>query len=120
MEAAEEVVRLAAALVAGVPFHRVAGLSVRSFTQPLATIAPDHTARSAALGGIALAGNCPGPDAVADTLRSARSAPASAQGVGPVAGALLGARFGVEALPVEDVSRLELAWTVDTLARDLA
>jgi hypothetical protein len=36
-----------------------------------------------------------------------------------VAGALLGARFGAEALPVEDVSRLELAWTVDTLARDL-
>jgi ADP-ribosylglycohydrolase len=71
------------------------------------------------LGGIALAGSCPGADAVADTLRSARSAPASAQGVGPVAGALLGARFGVEALPVEDVSRLELGWTVDTLARDL-
>jgi ADP-ribosylglycohydrolase len=119
IEAAEEVVRLAAALLAGVPFHRVPGLSVRSSTRPLATIAPDHTARSAALGGIALAGNCPGADAVADTLRSARSAPASAPGVGPVAGALLGARFGAEALPVEDVSRLELGWTVDTLARDL-
>jgi hypothetical protein len=32
---------------------------------------------------------------------------------------LLGAVHGVSALPVDLVSRLELAWVVDTLARDV-
>lgn len=41
-------------------------------------------------------------------------------GVGPVAGALLGAVYGVQALPVELLAGLELGWTADTLARDFA
>ncbi|MFJ7096509.1 hypothetical protein ACIQWL_40770 [Streptomyces mirabilis] len=36
-----------------------------------------------------------------------------------MAGALLGAAHGAEALPVGLVSRHELAWVLDTLARDL-
>ncbi|MFE7529404.1 hypothetical protein ACFU7Y_27335 [Kitasatospora sp. NPDC057542] len=32
---------------------------------------------------------------------------------------LLGAAHGVDALPVELLSRLELAWVLDVLARDL-
>lgn len=40
--------------------------------------------------------------------------------VAAVAGALLGALHGLEALPVALISRLELGWVVDALARDLA
>ncbi|MEU6770188.1 hypothetical protein [Streptomyces sp. NPDC046759] len=36
-----------------------------------------------------------------------------------MAGALLGALHGAEALPVDLISRHELAWVLDTLARDL-
>lgn len=36
-----------------------------------------------------------------------------------MAGALLGAVYGVEALPIDLVDRLALCWVVDTLARDL-
>ncbi|GAA1859539.1 hypothetical protein GCM10009836_44700 [Pseudonocardia ailaonensis] len=55
---------------------------------------------------------------VADALREARGAavPAAA---GPVAGALLGATCGVESLPVALLARLDLAWVVDVLARDI-
>lgn len=41
------------------------------------------------------------------------------ESVACVAGALLGAVHGVEALPVALVGRHELAWVLDTLARDL-
>jgi ADP-ribosylglycohydrolase len=83
-----------------------------------AVLAPDHSAVSALRGGAALAAVCPGPDAIAQTLASARELPVPGA-VGPVAGALLGAAHGAEALPVELVARLELGWAVDTLARDL-
>lgn len=75
----------------------------------------DHSAEAALRGGVTLARACPGPDALAATL-----AAAPGPGAAVVAGALLGARHGVEALPVGLVGRLELAWVADTLARDLA
>jgi hypothetical protein len=83
-----------------------------------AALAPDHSAVSALRGGVALAVGCPGPAAIAQTLSAARELPVPGA-VGPVAGALLGAAHGAEALPVELVARLELGWAVDTLARDL-
>jgi hypothetical protein len=87
-------------------------------TRPLERLAPDHTAVSALRGGAALAARCPGPEVIVDALYAARDLPAP-DAVGPVAGALLGAVHGAERLPVELVSRLELGWVVDTLARDL-
>lgn len=54
---------------------------------------------------------------VGEALRFAASAVGA--GVAMVTGALLGALHGVDVLPVEVVSRLELAWATDTLARDL-
>ncbi len=86
--------------------------------RPLHELAPDHKAWSALRGGAALAAACADPSAIADTLRRARHLPAP-DAVGPVAGALLGAVHGAEALPVELVGRLELAWPMDVLARDL-
>jgi hypothetical protein len=83
-----------------------------------ARLAPDDSAVSALRGGVALAARCPGPDAIADTLCAARELPAPGA-VGPLAGALLGAAHGAESLPTELVTRLELGWTADTLARDL-
>lgn len=87
---------------------------------PLADLGRSHSARSALRGGVAIAVRCTdgSPAAVHSALRSARDARVPAA-VGPVAGALLGALHGVEALPVDLVSRLELGWVVDTLARDL-
>ncbi len=79
-----------------------------------------HSARSALRGGVAVAVRCVdgSPAAVRCALLSVRDAVAPGA-VGPVAGALIGALYGVEALPVDLVSRLELGWVVDTLARDL-
>ncbi|WP_246106710.1 hypothetical protein [Pseudonocardia kunmingensis] len=90
----------------------------RDLGMPLARLAPDHTAVSALRGGAALAARCPGPEVIADTLYAARELPVPGA-VGPLAGALLGAVHGAERLPVELVARLEVAWAVDTLARDL-
>ncbi|MGW1534215.1 ADP-ribosylglycohydrolase family protein [Streptomyces aureus] len=84
----------------------------------LAKLAPDATAPSALLGGVYVAASFPERDQVADALRFAAGAP-DGDSVACVAGALLGAAHGAEALPVDLVSRHELAWVLDTLARDL-
>ncbi|MFG2454731.1 ADP-ribosylglycohydrolase family protein [Streptomyces sp. NPDC048512] len=84
----------------------------------LAKLAPDATAPSALLGGMYAAASFPERDQVADALSFAARAP-DADSVACVAGALLGAAHGAEALPVDLVSRHELAWVLDTLARDL-
>jgi ADP-ribosylglycohydrolase len=55
---------------------------------------------------------------VHDALRFAAGAP-DGDSVACVAGALLGAAHGVEALPIDLISRHELAWVLDTLAHDL-
>jgi ADP-ribosylglycohydrolase len=87
---------------------------------PLDKLGRSHSARSALRGGVAIAARCPdgSPAAVHFALREAREAGVPAA-VGPVAGALLGALYGVEALSTNLVGRLELGWVVDTLARDL-
>jgi ADP-ribosylglycohydrolase len=87
---------------------------------PLADLGRSHSARSALRGGVAIAVRCAdgSPSSVHFALREAREARVPAA-VGPVAGALLGALHGVEALPVGLLGRLELGWAVDTLARDL-
>ncbi|MEU1533998.1 ADP-ribosylglycohydrolase family protein [Streptomyces fagopyri] len=84
----------------------------------LAGLAPDATAPSALLGGLYTAASFPEQAQVHDALRFAAKAP-DGDSVACVAGALLGAVHGVEALPVDLISRHELAWVVDTLARDL-
>ncbi|MFC4948364.1 ADP-ribosylglycohydrolase family protein [Pseudonocardia sp. GCM10023141] len=87
-------------------------------TTPLAALAPDRTALAALRGGVAVAERCPGTAAIADALRAVRDLPAP-DAVGPMAGALLGAAHGADALPVELIADLELGWVLDTLARDL-
>ncbi|MFI6449355.1 ADP-ribosylglycohydrolase family protein [Kitasatospora sp. NPDC050543] len=84
----------------------------------LAWIAPDATASSALLGALFAVSRFPGRDTVGAALQFAAGAP-DGSSVACTAGALLGAAHGVEALPVGLLSRLELAWVVDALARDL-
>ncbi|MFD7450112.1 ADP-ribosylglycohydrolase family protein [Kitasatospora sp. NPDC059827] len=84
----------------------------------LAWIAPEATASSALLGALLVVSRFPGRDTVDAALRFAAGAP-DGSSVAATAGALLGAAHGVDALPVELLSRLELAWVLDTLARDL-
>ena len=87
-------------------------------TGRLARLAPDATAPSALLGGLYAAASFPGRGQVGSALRFAAGAP-DGDSVACVAGALLGAAHGAEALPVELVSRHEPALVLDTLARDL-
>lgn len=84
----------------------------------LAWLAPDATGSSALLGALYVVSRFPGRDTVDAALRFAAGAP-DGNSVASTAGALLGAAHGVDALPVELLSRLELAWVLDTLARDL-
>ncbi len=95
-------------------------LGVLDDAVPLAELGRSHSARSALRGGVAVAIRCAdgSPTAIRHALHEIRGATVPAA-VGPVAGALLGAVYGVEALPVDLLGRLELAWVVDTLARDL-
>ncbi|MFF9407541.1 ADP-ribosylglycohydrolase family protein [Streptomyces anandii] len=84
----------------------------------LARLAPDATAPSALLGGLYVAASFPGRAEMGAALRFAAGAP-DGDSVACVAGTLLGALHGAEALPVDLISRHELAWVLDTLARDL-
>ncbi|MET8628656.1 hypothetical protein ABZW30_33765 [Kitasatospora sp. NPDC004669] len=84
----------------------------------LAWIAPDATASSALLGALVVVSRFPGRDTVDAALRFAARAP-DGNSVAATAGALIGATHGVDALPVELLSRLELVRVLDTLARDL-
>ncbi|MFD8781248.1 ADP-ribosylglycohydrolase family protein [Kitasatospora sp. NPDC059599] len=84
----------------------------------LAWIAPDATASSALLGALLVVSRFPDRDTVGAALQFAAGAP-DGNSVAATAGALLGAAHGADALPVDLLSRLELAWVLDTLARDL-
>ncbi|MGW4809971.1 ADP-ribosylglycohydrolase family protein [Kitasatospora sp. NPDC004272] len=84
----------------------------------LARLAPDATAVSALLGGLYVFTRFPRPQDVDAALRFAAGAPDGCS-VGTTAGAFLGAAHGVDALPVALLGRLELAWELDVLARDL-
>jgi hypothetical protein len=80
-----------------------------------AQLAPDATAPSALLGGVHVAASFPGRDQVGAALRFAAGAP-DGDSVSCTTGALLGAAHGFEALPVDLVSRHELAWVLDSPA----
>ena len=69
-------------------------------------------------GGLYVAASFPERADVGEALAFAALAP-HGKSVAAVTGALLGAVHGVSALPVDLVSRLELAWVADTLARDV-
>jgi hypothetical protein len=81
----------------------------------LRSFAPDATAVSAVTGGTYAAASFP------DDVRQAIVFAAGGAGghAATVAGALLGAMHGPEALPIDLVARLELAWPGEVLARDL-
>jgi hypothetical protein len=87
-------------------------------SQDLASVAPGHDCGSALRGALLIASRCESRDGIRDALESTRKAPVPTT-VGPVTGALLGAAYGVEALLVDLLARMELTWVVDTLARDL-
>lgn len=81
-------------------------------------LAPRRSALSALTGGLYVALSYPDADTVDEALAFAAQA-AHGNAVAAVAGAALGATHGVHALPMSLVSRLELGWAMDTLARDL-
>jgi ADP-ribosylglycohydrolase len=84
----------------------------------LERLAPDKTAMSALCGGMYVALSFPDYDTTAEAVEFAGWAP-DGDSVAAVAGACLGAIHGFEAFPVGLISRLELGWVMDTLARDL-
>ncbi|MGW0434926.1 hypothetical protein ACWDV4_20600 [Micromonospora sp. NPDC003197] len=84
----------------------------------LARLAPDAKAISALAGGVYVAASFPSRETIRDALRFAASAAAGGH-VATVAGAMLGTALGPDSLPVDWLSRVELVWVADTLARDL-
>ncbi|MEH1014283.1 ADP-ribosylglycohydrolase family protein [Micromonospora sp. CPCC 206060] len=84
----------------------------------LARLAPDARALSALAGAIYVVSSFPEPARIREALLFAASAGDGGH-VATAAGAFLGAAYGVDALPVDWLSRLELVWVADTLARDL-
>lgn len=84
----------------------------------LRQLAPDAQAGSALAGGVYVVVSFPRPEQVRDALLFAAGAGDGGH-VATVAGALLGTAHGIDALPVDLVSRLELAWVADVLAHDM-
>ncbi|MGN9804755.1 ADP-ribosylglycohydrolase family protein [Micromonospora sp. L32] len=86
--------------------------------QEFTRLATDARAVSALAGGVYTAASFPERDMVREALLFAASAGDGGH-TATVAGALLGTAHGPDALPVDWLSRLELAWPADTLTRDL-
>ncbi|PWU61503.1 hypothetical protein DLE60_05315 [Micromonospora globispora] len=84
----------------------------------LARLAGDAKATSALAGGVYVAMSFAMRYEIRDALTFAASVGDGGHAA-TVAGALLGAAHGPDALPVDWLSRLELVWVADTLARDL-
>jgi ADP-ribosylglycohydrolase len=84
----------------------------------LAGYAAGSTAVAALTGGLYAVASFPGPETVGDALLFAAAADDTGHAA-TVAGALLGAAHGPDVLPIGWLSRLELVWVADTLARDL-
>lgn len=95
------------------------GFQAPCLPQTLERIAPDKTSWSALAGGLYVALSFPDEDTIADAIEFAGWAP-DGDSVAGVAGAILGARHGYEALPSKWLSRLELGWVMDRLAGDMA
>jgi hypothetical protein len=87
-------------------------------TVVLRQLAPDARAGSALAGGVYVATSFPEPAQIRDALLFAADAGDGGHAA-TVAGAFLGAAHGSDALPVDLVSRLELAWVADVLAHDM-
>lgn len=83
----------------------------------LREVAPDKTAKSTLAGGLYVASTYAEPHRFMQALEFAATAP-DGDSVAAVAGALLGAGNGASQLPADLASRHELAWVLDTLARD--
>jgi ADP-ribosylglycohydrolase len=98
------------AVSAGASAPRESGQLIRFVAEP--------SSAAALAGGLYVAASFPEREAVRDALLFAASAGDGGH-VATVAGALLGAAHGPDALPVSWLSRLELVWIADTLARDL-
>lgn len=84
----------------------------------LARLAPKATALSALAGAVYVAASHPDREQIREALLFAAST-AFGRHVAPAVGAFLGALHGANALPQGLLSRLELAWVADVLARDL-
>lgn len=95
-----------------------AGRSAPREAAQLTRFTPDDAAASVLAGGVYVALSFPEPDSIQEALLFAARANDGGH-VATVAGTLLGAAHGPDALPVEWLSRLELVWIADTLARDL-
>ncbi len=95
------------------------GLQAPCVPQTLERLAPDKTSWSALAGGLYVALSFPAEDTIAEAIEFAGWAP-DGDSVAAVAGAILGARHGYEALPANWLGRLELGWVMDRLAGDLA
>jgi hypothetical protein len=79
---------------------------------------PDATAPSALSGGIYVALSFRGATK-RSMLSVGRARAPDPDAVAAVAGVLLGASHGVDVWPAGHVSRLQLAWVMNTLGRDL-
>lgn len=87
-------------------------------SQWLTRHAADRSGAIALAAALYVVGSFAERDDIVDALIFASQA-ADGPAVSATAGALLGALHGFDALPVELVSRLELIWVADVLARDL-
>ena len=96
-----------------------AGFQAPCVPQTLERLAPDKTSWSALAGGLYVALSFPDEDTITEAIEFAGWAP-DGDSVAAVAGAILGARHGYEALPPKWLSRLELGWVMDRLACDLS
>ncbi|MDN3495291.1 ADP-ribosylglycohydrolase family protein [Planococcus sp. APC 4015] len=82
-------------------------------------LAPDDSALSSLRAAIYVAMSCSEADDARQALELSAAAP-DQRSVAAIALAFLGALRGYEALPQDLVNRLELGWTMDRLAIDLA
>jgi ADP-ribosylglycohydrolase len=85
----------------------------------LREIAPDDTAESVLAGAIYVGSSYPDWRSANQALALARVAP-DGDGVAALTGAFLGAVNGYEVFPSALLNRLDLGWTLDRLAIDLA
>ena len=84
----------------------------------LAELVPKATAPAVLAGAVYVAIGFPEPQQIRDALLFAASVP-HGEHIAATVGSFLGTAHGVDALPVDWVSRLELAWVADTLSRDM-
>ncbi len=90
--------------------------------ETLRALAPDRSAMAVLSGAVYAAMSFDPPDRIIDVLTLAAAAPDGASvaaTAGGIYGVLAGATSGADVFPVPWLSRLELVWVVDSLARDM-